>query len=1340
MGVLGQTRDQGAASVTPTASAVADKTGFFENVGAGFRQAVAGVHSTQVGQAIYEKRAYDEIIKALAAEGEQGEDTLTITATPTKVKRPFRNPYVSGPWENLLNPSHNFITDLYGGGDRAEAQQIWGALQRVRQRKPDFLKGYSDEAALHALTEKRRQQDQAAAQVITSRAGTMGTVGQFVGGMGGSVASLDPENAVGAGFGTAAGKTVARTVIKRSMEGAAVNAAASAVALPGQIADAQRLGQEFTSEDALHQIGEGAAIGAVFGGAHVIIPKVAGAAGKVAGAVADKVTSAPPVRDALIAASIRAGTINDHSVLNEWMRTHNPGGIVDTTTPDERAAAHTILRDAANRETSPLHPQHAGENDGRLDAVAHALGVDMSTPDLPSAAPIQAGTVRDREAGGRRPVAYEEAVHAAEGTGKNPDSSADGHFQFTEGTWLDYAPRVTDTKGKSRAEILALRHDLPTARKAEQLFRADNGRYLRERGLEDSPGNLSLAHFLGPSDAAKTLKADPAAPIESIIDPRSFRSNRKLLEGKSAAEVVAWAHKRIGAAVDLPVARADAVPDADGLDAADYSDTPYERATFTPDDIETDAALMQYKSGGDDEGITGKLKDVTAWDPLMSSEILVWEGGDGRRVVVDGHQRVGLAKRLSTESEPIELPALVVREADGITAAQARVLGALRNINLGTGSLIDNARVLRDAPQAAELLKGAENRREIAGLARLSYEAFGAAINGVIDPRIAAEIGQHALDPSTHMALAGMLAKENVRDPREASVIIRQALADGFGSPRETQMRLFGAEPQQSLYVPIARILAAASKKLREEKRTFRVLSEKAGRIEEAGNVLDRTANEERVMSSDEALAIIERTAHSAGPVRDALIAAARTELSGSRRSDAVNGFLDALAGIDLRAAAAGASENGTLGQPLGEAGIRDAAAETDRLLSDRNEPSLLDHAITARAASEPFSDPVGEAAKAETELLEHDLRAMVSERRDAAGASPTKLAETQGQATPEELHAMALANQPELARVSAEIASETGATVENPGVKSLSRIQEKVDLEGYDHAGQIKDATRIAFVVQSPEQAATVAERIRGAYPEHADKGIQTLPANGYTDHKIIVRFANGAVGEVQIIPDVIYTEKFKKGLGKLYREARSSADRAEQERLNGLQREGYAAALAGSAFRDWSMNEKSASGNSLRALASESGVPSVEDLPTSAGASRQPDDGFQANARPDLGSDQSTATSRSSTSNNSMLMGETSSPDIGNTTEIVNEADPNIANRQRQEAQLKAASPMRSIAEQQGTMGLGLFDVADEPTFRLSEADDDGKPLSEIMRDAEEDEVAAKALRDCLKPGEGA
>jgi hypothetical protein len=973
MGVLGQSRDQGAASVAPPMQGPVDKTGFFSNAGAGFRQALAGPHSTLVGQAISEKNLYDKIIRAVQAEGEQSEDTLNITAQPTKVRRPFRNPYVSQPWENLLNPSYNPLS-VFGGGDKAEKEQIWAAIQRVRQRKPDFLKAFPDQGTVEGYAVQQRQKQVAASQSITSRATTAGSVGGFIGGMAGSVASLDPENVVGGGFGMAAGKTFARTLIRRSVEGAGANAAASLIGSPGQVADAQRLGEEMTPGDIAHQVAESAAIGAVFGGTHVAAPRVGAAVGKGVKAVAGKVAEnlPDPARNALVAASVRAGTVKDRELLHEWQRLHTPFGVVDSSTPDERAAAHTMVRDADNREVSPLHPEAAVHNENRLAAIAQSLGVDLSTSDLPSAAPIQHATVRT--SGGRRPSSYEDGLHSAEGTGHNPESSADGHFQFTEGTWLEYAPKVTDTAGMSRAQILALRHDLPTAQKAERLFRGDNARYLRERGLEDSPGNLSLAHFLGKGDAAKVLQAAPDTPIERLVDARSLASNRKVLEGKSASEVVAWAHKRIGASVDMPVARADAVGEADPLDAEDYSDVPYQRATFKPGELQTDAALMQYKSGGDAEGVTGKLRDVTAWDPIMSSEILAWEANDGRRVVVDGHQRVGLAKRLAGEGQDIDLPTLVVREADGISAAQARVLGALRNINLGTGSLIDNARVLRDVPDAAELLKGAENRREIEGLSKLSYEAFGAAINDVIDPRIAAEIGKHA-PPEAHMAMVDLLARNRIHSPAEAGAIVRQAVADGLGTADEAQLSLLGDQPQQSLYVPIARIMAAAQKKLREEKRTFRVLSDKATKIEAVGNVLDRTANESRVIGSDEALGILNATAHSAGPVRDALIAAARAELSGARRGDAVNQFLDALGGIDLRSAARGASENGPLGEPSGEAGGRDAAAASDAILANRNEPSLFDHAVSARDTAKAFDDPVGDGAKAQTEILDHDLQ-----------------------------------------------------------------------------------------------------------------------------------------------------------------------------------------------------------------------------------------------------------------------------------------------------------------------------------------------------------------------------
>jgi hypothetical protein len=1015
MGVLPQTGnnpDEGVGSGFGAIAEPIDRTGFFENVSAGYRAAQAGPGTTRSRQNAHEAELYNQVIAALSAEGELGADRLAVRPggigyrgpkdIPVNAygvgfvdqRRPFRNPYTAKP---SLSQSDNPLARLYLGGDLEEKDAIWAAVQRVRQRKPEFLKDLADEKSLAARAIASRTKELQSAEAVLSRAGTAGTIGGFVGGVAGSIVAGDPENAVGVGIGGAASRTVSRTIIKRATQEGAINVGAGVVALPGIAADADRLDIEITAGDMVRSVVEQGAVGVVLGataaGARPAAGKIKEVSGKlVEGAVDRLADTSPAARDAIVAASIRAGTVRDRELLSEYRRLHSPYSVSDTSTPDERAAINIVEREIEVREASPLAPDADPDHENRLETIAASLGVDLPPPPVPTPAPVQVPTVRDRSDAPvpRRQASYVEAVHQAEGTGKNPKSSAFGHFQFTKGTWLEYAPRVADTTGMSERQILNLRKDRRIAEKAEQMFRADNGRYLVQRGVEDSPGNLSLAHFLGKVDAAKVARAEADTPIRSLVDPDSYAANPEVFgKNDTAGKMVSWAHRRIGATVDTPPARPDAVPETDYSDEMDYAAVrPYATATFRPDEIETDAGLMQYKSGGDETGVTDKLRDVTAWNPMLSSEILVWEGLDGRKVVVDGHQRAGLAKRL--DDPTIQLPAIVIREADGITPDQARVLGALRNINLGTGSLLDNARVLRDAPNGSAMLKGAEKRREIEGLSRLSHEAFGAALNDIIDPEIASHIGRVAGDaPDTHMALVDLLLKNRIRDPREAANIIRQAHADGYGRPEAEQMSMFGDMPTESLYVPIARILSAASKRLREDKRTFSTLASRAGKIEEAGNVLDRAANQGRVGSAAEAIGIVEATAHRSGPVRDALIAAARAELSGARRGDAVNQFLAELEGIDLRAAAAGVGRDGRPGEPSGEAGSGDAVPEAIDELPDRLEPSLFDQAVDSAQRGEAFSDPVGEGAKGQIALLEHDLQMDEAALRTASPLRP---------------------------------------------------------------------------------------------------------------------------------------------------------------------------------------------------------------------------------------------------------------------------------------------------------------------------------------------------------------
>tara|TARA_B000000460_G_scaffold231648_1_gene190011 strand:+ start:169 stop:453 length:285 start_codon:yes stop_codon:yes gene_type:complete len=81
--------------------------------------------------------------------------------------------------------------------------------------------------------------------------------------------------------------------------------------------------------------------------------------------------------------------------------------------------------------------------------------------------------------------------------------------------------------------------------------------------------------------------------------------------------------------------------------------------------------------------------------------------------------------------------------------------------------------------------------------------------------------------------------------------------------------------------------------------------------------------------------------------------------------------------------------------------------------------------------------------------------------------------------------------------------------------------------------------------------------------------------------------------------------------------------------------------------------------------------------------------------------------------------------------------EADPQAQARQAQETQLRADAPMRGENRtgqaQDGTMGLGLFDAADQPTFRLEE-EGDAISGADLLAEFDADAAFLQTVKDCL------
>lgn len=134
-------------------------------------------------------------------------------------------------------------------------------------------------------------------------------------------------------------------------------------------------------------------------------------------------------------------------------------------------------------------------------------------------------------------------------TAKNPNSSATGAGQFIASTWMNmvkkYRPDVA--AGKSTPEILALRNDPALSREMTAAYTSENGEYLKNQGIETTDGNLYLAHFLGPGGASRVIKADPSAPVASVIGQDAVNAN-PFLKGKSIADLRAWSDKKMGGA------------------------------------------------------------------------------------------------------------------------------------------------------------------------------------------------------------------------------------------------------------------------------------------------------------------------------------------------------------------------------------------------------------------------------------------------------------------------------------------------------------------------------------------------------------------------------------------------------------------------------------------------------------------------------------------------------------------------------------------------------------------------------------------------------------------------
>lgn len=383
--------------------------------------------------------------------------------------------------------------------------------------------------------------------------------------------------------------------------------------------------------------------------------------------------------------------------------------------------------------------------------------------------------------------------------------------------------------------------------------------------------------------------------------------------------------------------------------------------------IEVDADLMQFKTGADEFGVTERLKGVEEWVPERAGLALVYEFADGRQIIADGHQRLGLARRLAEKGQEIEMPAIILREADDITPIEARARAAFKNIAEGTGTAADAAKVLRDigvSPEQINLPPRSALVRDAEGLRRLDDETFRMVINDVLSEQFGAIIGRLIDDPRLQPEIARLLARLRPANAVEADSIVRQARAAGVS--RETQATLFGDEEVvQSLFLEKARVLDRSMKMISRNIDTFRTLNERGTDIQAEGNVLNPAGNEARLATERSVKEYIQRQAHRKGVIGDALNQAAAKAKDEGNYAAAAREFVAAI----TRAVREGSLD----GDALSRGGADPRFVEPDSAASARpDDPGRA--AVPSEEVLDDFAEPVSKASDEQALAIHQEI------------------------------------------------------------------------------------------------------------------------------------------------------------------------------------------------------------------------------------------------------------------------------------------------------------------------------------------------------------------------------
>jgi hypothetical protein len=253
-----------------------------------------------------------------------------------------------------------------------------------------------------------------------------------------------------------------------------------------------------------------------------------------------------------------------------------------------------------------------------------------------------------------------------------------------------------------------------------------------------------------------------------------------------------------------------------------------------PNEIEADPVRFQYKIIHSKDGSSGSLSGVQQWDYNAEGVLQVWQDPqNGKTYVINGHNRLSLAKRLGV----IDLPCQYLSASSD---TEARALGAFSNIKSGHGSALDCAKFLRSTGSQDLASFGIPENCGIAkdgyALSVLSCTLFNQVLTGSLDQSLAVLVGSRLTDHDLQHKAVEVIESGNYS--RSMQVDIIEEIKNN--AIEITEFNLFGDDvSSDSLFLEIVDLKNFIRKELQQQKRLFSTVVNNEEKLRTGQNLIN---------------------------------------------------------------------------------------------------------------------------------------------------------------------------------------------------------------------------------------------------------------------------------------------------------------------------------------------------------------------------------------------------------------------------------------------------------------------------------------------------------------------